>query len=124
MLINDRSVCVVGPYSPTVSLDITQDLRFGSNQICIRLQKSAGPSAVALSIAAVDVAGTQLLNTGPHWTALAPGTLQDLGTVRSQLWGIGSASLDLSGADNYEQWRLATAANSETQDAKLRARPG
>jgi len=124
VLINNRSVCVAGPYAPTVSLDITQDLRFGANQVCIRLQKSPGPSAVALSISAVDAEGTQLLNTGPHWTAVAPGTLQDLGTVQPQLWGIGSASLELSGADNYEQWRLATAANSETQDAKLRTRPG
>ena len=124
VLINNRSVCVAGPYAPTVSLDITQDLRFGANQVCIRLQKSPGPSAVALSISAVDAEGTQLLNTGPHWTAVAPGTLQDLGTVQPQLWGIGSASMELSGADNYEQWRLATAANSETQDAKLRTRPG
>ncbi|MFN6150098.1 MAG: hypothetical protein ACK5BP_09030, partial [Planctomyces sp.] len=37
VLINDRPVCVVGPYAATVSLDVTQSLGSGRNQIAVRL---------------------------------------------------------------------------------------
>ena len=125
VLINDRPVCVVGPYAATVSLDVTQSLGSGRNQIAVRLQKSAGPSAVALSLTVADVNGPQQLLSSSNWTVPAGSVLEDYGTVRPGLWGIGAASLELSGADNYEQWRLATGdARPASLDAKLRIRPG
>ncbi len=125
VLINDSPVCVVGPYAPTVSLDVTLALTSGRNQIAVRLLKSQGPSALALTLTAVDVNGPQHLHSSNRWT-VAPGTvLEDYGAVRPELWGIDRPSMELSGADNYEQWRLATAdATAAASAPKLRTTPG
>lgn len=125
VLINDSPVCVVGPYAPTVSLDVTQSLRSGKNHIAVRLQKVPGPSAVALDLSLVDVAGPRQILSDSQWAVAAGSVLENHGQVRPELWGIARASLELSGADNYEQWRMATGdAKAAALDAKLRTRPG
>jgi putative heme-binding domain-containing protein len=132
VVVNDQVVARCAPFSPTLSLDIQHVLQAGANTVRIEAEAIPGPAGVAASITVLEKSGLQrTVLTDDSWTLLEATamTLQDRGAVLPELWGAGQRSIDLSAADNYEQWRQAlrsepTAAATSTRAPQFQLPPG
>ena len=115
VVVNDQVVARCAPFSPTLSLDIQHVLQAGANTVRIEAEAIPGPAGVAASITVLEKSGMRrTVLTDDSWSLLeaASMTLQDRGPVLPELWGAGQRSIDLSAADNYEQWRQALRTDS------------
>lgn len=109
VVINGQQVLTVESYSPTQTLDVTNFLRQGKNEIEISSTPMEGPAAAALSIAIVDKDGkSTTIATDDTWQ-----TAVSKGEVPPELWGLGRRAATISPFDNYEQWQQAKTASPE-----------
>lgn len=121
VVVNDRRLFSVEPYSQTIDADITDAMVTGSNVVRIEVTARAGPSAIAssLSIGIANEPRIQTIVTDGAWsyTSRSNKAVGDskktpvisLGTVKPELWGIGRRSPKVEPTENYEQWRQAVA---------------
>jgi putative heme-binding domain-containing protein len=115
--INGIAVCEIAPYSQTVTLDVTDKLQAGENQVLIETTGIPGPAGLALSLKVQEQTGVMRhIVTDSSWRIAndETATLQDRGPVKPELWGIGQRSIELSPFENYEQWRQASAPSTES----------
>ena len=102
VLINGQRVLTVAPYCQLQTLDVTNLLRRGDNEIAIEAAAASLQSAVALSLVVSHQEGEPtILLTDEKWNA------DDLGSVLPELWGVGRRGIELSPFENYEQWQQA-----------------
>ncbi len=128
VIVNERRLFKVEPYSQTIELDITSAMMLGENTLRIEATPSAGPSAIAASLALgiADESRIQTLVSDASWTYatlsnLAAGEskmkpIVSLGTVTPELWEIGRRSSKVEPTENYEQWRQAVARKSAEEN--------
>lgn len=115
VLVNDHVVVQCAPFSSTLSVDIQHALQAGVNRIRIEAEAIPGPAGIAASITVLEKSGTlRSVLTDRSWNLPEDGrlTLQDRGAVLPELWGAGQRAIELSAADNYEQWRQALRTDS------------
>ncbi len=121
VLVNDRRLFSVEPYSQTIDADITDAMVTGKNVVRIDVTARAGPSAIAssLTIGIANDPVIQTIVTDRAWTYTSRShnagresktkQVSSLGTVKPELWGIGRRSSKVEPTENYEQWRQAVA---------------
>ncbi len=121
VVVNERRLFSVEPYSQTVDADITDAMVTGNNVVRIEVTAIAGPSAIAssLSIGIANDPVNQTIVTDGAWsyTSKSYNTVGEskttpvisLGTVKPELCGIGRRSSKVEPTENYEQWRQAVA---------------
>ena len=121
VVVNDRRLFSVEPYSQTIDANITDAMVTGKNVVRIEVTASAGPSAItsSLSIGLANDPRIQTIVTDGAWSYTSrsrnavgeseKASVTSLGTVAPEFWGIGRRSSIVEPTENYEQWRQAVA---------------
>lgn len=131
--LNDEAIANLGEYGPWLTLDVTDRLRSGENQIVAECLSGAGPAAMALSLHVVLADGTTVeivSDSGWEATSLRDSAEErevnpaiSLGQVAPELWSVES-SAKISAFDDYEQWRQASGAATGPDPATFLTQPG
>lgn len=117
--INGSKVLAVEPYCQLQSLDVTQWLRLGSNDLQIDAQRVPGPSAVAISFEFQLISGRIVRTESDEtWSA------EVVGIVQAELWGSGRRDISLSPIENYEQWQQSKGNDTHAAQPKFWTAPG
>lgn len=132
--INDRVVLQMEPYCPTQTLDVTEYVRRGANELVVSAESVPGPAAIGLSLAVTLRDGRELnVVSGGDWqaaplTAEAQNTdrvaAESFGPIAAELWGLGRRDITLSPAENYEQWQQTRLADGTPRGPRFWAAPG
>lgn len=119
VLINGARVLTLAPYCQTQTLDVTDWLRRGDNELVVQMTVMTGPPAVALSLVVMHHTGSPtVLVSDEKWNAA------DLGPVPPELWGVGRRGIELSPFENYEQWQQAKTDSKKKAVPKFWTVPG
>jgi len=128
VIVNERRLFKVEPYSQTIEVDVTGAMVLGENTLRIEAIPIAGPSAIAASLAIgiADESQIQTWVSDASWTYVLLSNLSadestmnpivSLGTVAPELWKIGRRSSKVEPTENYEQWRQAVAGKSAEEN--------
>lgn len=124
--INRTDLVRLDEFAPWYETDITQWLQPGANQIELECDPGAGPAAVAVSLAVKYSDGTSSeLLSDTTWKAnirrqrrWRKAQIISLGQVAPEFWGAYGVAR-ITAFDNYEQWRLASGADSGTSPASF-----
>ncbi|HUP79692.1 MAG TPA: hypothetical protein VM260_14160, partial [Pirellula sp.] len=113
VIINERLIFAIEPYSQTVQVDVTGAMQLGKNNVRIEAIPISGPSAIAasLSVGVANESKNQSIVTDDSWNfALRSGIansaskmkpIVSLGTVTPELWEIGRRSSKVEPTENY-----------------------
>ncbi len=119
VLINGARVLTLAPYCQTQTLDVTNWLKRGDNEIAIQANSVSGPPAVALSLVVTHHNGpATILLSDEKWNGA------DLGPVLPEFWGVGRRGIELSPFENYEQWQQAKTDSKKKAVPKFWTVPG
>ncbi len=126
--LNDHLVAVVAPYCQLTVLDVGQWMQLGVNRLEVQVEKTAGPTAIALQLDIRQSSGSTLQwMSDASWNCERESqsiSVTSLGHVRPELWGAGRRDIELSPLENYEQWRQALGSDSATEPAQFWTVPG
>lgn len=136
--LNGEVLATVDPYSPTLTLDVTNWIKAGDNEIAVTATPVAGPSAIAFELTLIGKGGQSTwIRSDPSWMVLElpqgnemgklPGNARkvlDQGTVLPELWAVGTRPISISPVENYEQWQQAKGAEAATRGPKFWVAPG
>jgi putative heme-binding domain-containing protein len=119
VLINGARVLSLAPYCQTQTLDVTNWLKRGDNNIAIQMSAVSGPPAIALSLVVTHHTGPPtILLSDDKWNAA------DLGPVPPEFWGVGRRGIELSPFENYEHWQQAKTDSKKKAVPKFWTVPG
>ncbi len=119
VMINGTKVLAVEPYCQLQSVDVTQWIKMGFNDLQIDAQRVPGPSAVAISFEFQLNSGRIVRSTSDEtWGA------EVVGTVQAEFWGSGRRDISLSPTENYEQWQQSKGQDGHAVQPKFWTTPG
>lgn len=113
VVINGLPVVEIEPYCQTQTVDVTDAVRRGSNEIAITAEPIRDtPAAVTLTLTVVQADGRSVAcSTDESWKITTTNSkvrgAKTRGTVPPPMWGLGRRSIAVDPFENYEQWQQA-----------------
>jgi putative heme-binding domain-containing protein len=122
--LNKKTIAIVDAYGPWLDIDVSDQVRRGTNRVEISSLSSAGPAAVAASLTLTFADGKQqTIVTDASWLAGQDKSVQatSFGAVASELW---NSETGTSAFDDYTQWKQASGGSVKPDPATFAVRPG
>lgn len=109
--LNGEAVLALDPYDPPREIEVTRFLKKGENVLGVTASGTAGPSAIAISLAVQPAEGEPLMIlSSDDWNVAA---LLSFGPVDPHRWALNELP-DVSPFAEYNQWKEALAGESST----------